>query len=96
VNRLSQEFPVQLLCGIVDLAPSTFSQPQQADELDLRNAIEEIALAFPRYDITVGLRRRQWHVNQKRLLRLMREGSSLVDVRWYCRSTTNSRHGYGR
>jgi putative transposase len=42
------------------------------------------------------LKRRQFLVNHKRVLRLMREGCLLVQVRQDCRSTTNSRHGYGR
>jgi putative transposase len=62
VSQLAGEFSVNLLCGLVELAPSTFYyQPQEADELELRNAIEEIALEYPRYGyrrITAELKRR--------------------------------------
>ncbi len=100
MSQLAGEFSVNLLCSVVELAPSTcYYQPQEADELELRNAIEEIALEYPRYGyrrITAELKRRGWQVNHKHVLKLMRAGSLLVAVRRYCRSTTNSRHGYGR
>ena len=100
VRSLSQEFPVELLCRVVALAPSTYYyQPCQPDELELRAQIEEIALAFPRYGyrrMAAELKRRGLLVNRKRVLRLMREECLLVQVRQYCRSTTNSHHGYGR
>jgi transposase InsO family protein len=45
--------------------------------------------------MTAELKGREVLVNHKRVLRLMRDGCLLVQVRQYCR-TTNSRHGYGR
>lgn len=100
MSQLAGEFSVNLLCRIVELAPSTFYyHPHAAETLALRNAIEEIALEYPRYGyrrITAELKRRGWQVNHKPVLNLMREGSLVVDVRRYCQSTTNSRHGYGR
>ncbi len=45
MSQLAGEFSVNLLYGMVELAPSTFYyQPQETEELELRNAIEEIAL----------------------------------------------------
>lgn len=89
-----------LLCRVVALAPSTYYYgPGEPGDLDLRAQIEEIALEFPRYGyrrMTAELKRRQVPVNHKRVLRLMREGCVLVPIRQYCRSTTNSRQGYGR
>lgn len=100
MSRLSGEFPVRLLCRILDLAPSSFYyQGHAPEELDLRHAIEEIALEYPRYGyrrITAELQRRKWSVNQKHVLRLMREGNLLIEVRRYCRATTTSRYSYGR
>lgn len=99
MNELREELPVRLLCQVVGLAPSSFYYTAQpVDETDLRAAIETIALEWPRYGyrrMTVELERRGWDVNHKRVLRLMREGNLLVDVRQFCR-TTDSQHAYGR
>lgn len=80
------------------MAPSSFYyQGQPIEEVELRAAIEQIALAFPRYGyrrMTAELHRQGWPVNHKHVLRIMREESLLVQVRQYCQ-TTNSRHSYG-
>jgi transposase InsO family protein len=99
VTDLRATFDVQLLCRVVGLAPSSFYyQPVPQDDLALRSAIETIAASYPRYGyrrMTAELRRRNWVVNHKRVLRLMREENLLVAVKRYCR-TTNSGHHYGR
>jgi putative transposase len=97
--RGCEHFPVQLLCSTLDLAESSFYyRPRARDDLALREALERVALEFPRYGyrrMTAELRRRQWHVNHKRVLRVMRENHLLVEVKRYCR-TTFSHHAYGR
>ncbi|MEN9937816.1 MAG: hypothetical protein RLZZ387_4395 [Chloroflexota bacterium] len=99
MTDLRDSFPVQLLCDVVDLAPSSFYyQPEPRDDLALRSAIEAIAAEYPRYGyrrVTAELRRRGWVVNHKRVLRVMREENLLVAVKRYCR-TTDSSHHYGR
>lgn len=96
---LYSEFSVSLLCQVVGLSRSSFYyQSEAVDDLELRDALERVALEFPRYGYrrsTVELKRRGWNVNHKRVLRLMREGNLLVEVKRYCR-TTCSEHGYGR
>ena len=81
------------------MPPSTYYyQPHPAEDLDVREALEEIALEFPRYGyrrVTAELARRGWQVNHKRVQRLMREANLITEVQGYCR-TTNSEHGYGR
>jgi putative transposase len=93
------EFGRRLLCSVLDLARSSlYYQPQVADDLALRSALEAVALEFPRYGyrrITAELQRRHWLVNHKHVLRLMHEENLLVQVRRYCR-TTFSQHPYGR
>jgi putative transposase len=45
-------------------------------DVELRAAIERLALEFPRYGyrrVTAALRRAGWAVNHKRVLRVMRE-----------------------
>jgi putative transposase len=99
VNQHADEFSRELLCAVLELPRSTlYYRAQPADDLDLRSALEEVALAFPRYGyrrMTAELQRRGWAVNHKRVLRLMREEHLLVQVRRFCR-TTFSQHPYGR
>jgi putative transposase len=99
VTDLRDSFDVQLLCGVVGLAPSSFYyQPVARDDLALRSAIEAIAAEYPRYGyrrVTAELGRRGWAINHKRVLRVMREENLLVAVKRYCR-TTDSAHHYGR
>ena len=99
MNQHAGEFNRELLCAVLALPRSTlYYQAQPADDGDLRRALEEVALAFPRYGyrrMTAELQRRGWMVNHKRVLRLMREDHLLVQVRRFCR-TTFSQHPYGR
>ena len=64
--------------------------------MDLRDAIQRIALEWPSYGrprITVELRRRGWRVNAKRVYRLMREDNLLCVRRRKFVVTTDSNHG---
>ena len=57
--------------------------PRSDPDLDLRDAIQRIALKMPSYGrprITAELRRRGWTVNAKRVYRLMREDNLRM---WY-------------
>jgi transposase InsO family protein len=65
------------------------------DSLDLRDEIQQIALAFPYYGrarITAELRRRGWEVNHKRVGRIMREDNLLCLRRRKFVATTDSNH----
>jgi putative transposase len=99
VKQLAADYPVRLLCEVVQVpASSYYYQPRPADDLDLREALERVAVQYPRYGsrrITAELSRQGWDVNRKRVQRLMREENLLVEVRRYCQ-TTNSQHPYGR
>jgi transposase InsO family protein len=67
-----------------------------ACDMDLRDAIQRIAVEMPSYGrrrITGELRRRGWTVNPKRVYRLMRE-DNLLCLRWRkFVVTTDSNHG---
>ncbi len=68
---------------------------QDAD-MDLRDAIQRIALAWPSYGrprITEELRRQGWQVNPKRVYRLMREDNLLCVRKRKFVVTTDSNHG---
>ena len=69
---------------------------QREEELDVRDAIQRIALEFPCYGrprITAELRRQGWEVNHKRVGRLMREDNLLCIRRRKFVCTTDSNHG---
>jgi transposase InsO family protein len=64
--------------------------------MDLRDAIQRIAIEWPSYGrprITAELRRRGWQVNPKRVYRLMREDNLLCVRRRKFVVTTDSNHG---
>ena len=65
-------------------------------DMDLRDAIQRIALEWPSYGrprITRELRRRGWVVNAKRVYRLLREDNLLCVRKRRFVVTTNSNHG---
>ena len=70
---------------------------RREEELDLRDAIQRIALEFPCYGrprITAELRRQGWEVNHKRVGRIMREDNLLcIRRRKFVCCTTDSNHG---
>jgi putative transposase len=64
-------------------------------EMELRDAMQQIALQFPAYGyrrITMELNRRGFEVNHKRVLRLMRADNLLCLRRKAFVTTTDSRH----
>jgi putative transposase len=66
------------------------------DDMDLRDAIQRIALEWPSYGrprITAALRRQGWRVNPKRVYRLMRENNLLCARKRKFIATTDSSHG---
>ena len=70
---------------------------QSDGDMDLRDAIQRIALEWPCYGrprITRALRRQGWKVNPKRVHRFMREDNLLcVRKRKFRVTTTDSHHG---
>ena len=72
------------------------AEPQPDRDMDLRDAIQRIAVEWPSYGrprITKELRRRGWRVNPKRVNRLMREDNLLCVRRRKFVVTTDSNHG---
>ncbi len=71
-------------------------KPGAERDMDLRDAIQRIALEWPSYGrprITAELRRQGWTVNPKRVYRLMREDNLLCLRRRKFVVTTDSNHG---
>jgi len=72
------------------------AEPSPDRDMDLRDAIQRIAIEWPSYGrprITAELRRRGWQVNPKRVYRLMREDNLLCVRRRKFVVTTDSNHG---
>lgn len=89
------------MCGLVRVSRAGFYRwPSPAAgvdrDLELRDAIQRIALEFPSYGwprMTAELRRRGWVVNHKRVYRRMREDNLLCLRRRKFVLTTDSGHG---
>jgi transposase InsO family protein len=99
IEQLSAQYPVRLLCRVLQVSPSSYYyDPQGRDDLTLLSWIEEILIRFPRYGyrrVSAQLRREKHVVNHKRVQRVMRENDLIRIVRRRC-NTTNSRHGHRR
>lgn len=70
---------------------------ERAEDVELRAAIEELALEFPGYGyrrITKALVRSGYSVNHKRVLRIMREESLLCQLKHRFIPTTDSNHSF--
>ena len=71
------------------------AEPEPDPDMDLRDAIQKIALEWPCYGrprITKELRERGWKVNPKRVYRLMREDNLLCVRKRKFVVTTDSNH----
>jgi putative transposase len=99
VQDLSTQFPVRLLCRLLDISPSSYYyQPQGSDDLTVLSWIEGVLLRFPTYGyrrVTAQLAREGHLVNHKRIQRLMQE-NDLIAVARRTSQTTDSRHGQRR
>lgn len=73
------------------------AEPGPDPDMDLRDAIQHIALAWPSYGrprITAELRRCGWTVNAKRVYRLLRQDNLLCVRKRKFVVTTDSNHGW--
>lgn len=98
---LAQDYPVTVVCAVLEIARSSYYyQPLVApDEARLRAAIKQTAAQWPKYGyrrITAQLRRGTWHVNRKRVQRLMGDMALQAQIKRRKRRTTNSEHGFPR
>jgi putative transposase len=79
--------------------PAATAAARAADEQRLRDRLEALCLAFPRYGyrrLTAQLRREGFLVNHKRVLRLQQELLLTCRVRRRTVRTTQSQHEFGR
>ncbi|MBA2518625.1 MAG: IS3 family transposase [Chloroflexia bacterium] len=103
IAQARQDYPalsVRRLCALLGVGYSWYYERQenttQAErDVALRDAIEQIVLAFPGYGyrrVTKALAREGWAVNHKRVLRVMRQESLLCQLKRRFAVTTNSAH----
>ncbi|MQX43732.1 IS3 family transposase [Sinorhizobium meliloti] len=101
---LSQsEFNIDRMCWLAGVSRASYyrhwldSAPRRA-ETGLRDLIQRMALGNAHYGyrrIAALLRREEWQVNHKCILRIMREDNLLcLRARPFVPVTTNSRHGW--
>jgi putative transposase len=92
---------IEGMCGVVQVSRASYyrflTTPQAGDaDMDLRDAIQRIALEFPSYGrprITAELHRRGWQVGHEKAYRIMREDNLLcIRRRKFVILTTNSNH----
>lgn len=92
---------IQEMCGLAKLSRAGYyrflTTPQAGDsDMDLRDAIQRIALEFPSYGrprITIELHNRGWQVGHEKVYRIMREDNLLcLRKRRFVILTTNSNH----
>jgi putative transposase len=86
------------LAGVSRAGLYRFSRDRAGPDpnLELRDALQGIALEFPTYGrprMTAELQRRGWAVNHKRVYRLMREDNLLCLRKRKFVLTTDSHHG---
>jgi putative transposase len=102
IDRLRREQPqvsVRALCRLLSVNRSAYLRHHQRTseppDTQLREAIERLVLALPGYGyrrVTRQLRREGWHVNHKRVLRLMRAEGLLCRKKRRFVATTDSAH----
>ena len=97
---LASLIPLRRLCELAQVSRAGFYRWRRAvtpvaDDMELRDDIQRIALEFPYYGwrrVTAELRRRGWTANHKRVRRIMREDNLLCLRRRKFVVTTDSDH----
>jgi putative transposase len=101
VEVLRHEFPIALICEVLDYPRSQVYYQAQApvDESDIQAAIRQIAGQYPTYGyrrITKQLQKEGHVINHKRVARLMAEMGLMGKPPRKRKRTTNSNHDYRR
>jgi putative transposase len=101
VEVLRHEFPIALICEVLDYPRSQVYYQAQApvDESDIQAAIRQVAGQYPTYGyrrITKQLQKEGHVINHKRVARLMAEMGLMGKPPRKRKRTTNSNHDYRR
>ena len=100
-ERKQTELSLRQLCDLAVVSRAGFYRfppsDRREEDMDLRDAMQRIALEFPSYGwprMTKELQRRGWMVNHKRVYRLMREDNLLCLRKRKFIVTTDSDHPF--
>lgn len=99
---LKSDYPISMLCDLLTVSRSSFYyQSAEADESELREAVNQLAAQFPTYGsrrLAAQLRRAPYKltVNRKRVQRVMREEQINCRVKRRAIQTTDSKHAFPR
>ena len=99
---LKSNYPINLLCDLLAIPRSSFYyQPQEADESQLRKAVNKLAAQFTTYGsrrLAAQVRRAPYKltVKRKRMRRVMQELQINCRVTQRTIQTTDSRHAFPR
>ena len=99
---LKSDYPISMLCALLAVSRSSFYyRSAQADESELREAVNQLAAQFPTYGsrrLTAQLRRAPYEmtVNRKRVQRVMRQERINCRVKRRVIQTTDSNHAFPR
>lgn len=100
IQVLATDYPVSTICALWQFPRSTYYHHRLTQrDAELRQALEELAAEWPTYGsrrLTAELRRKGWHVNRKRIQRLMREMGLQRPQKRRKRRTTQSNHSFPR
>ena len=97
-KALGDRAVVKRLCRTLSIGRSSYYRGRRGrrdPDLELRDQIHKLSLSWPSYGyrpMTRALQRMGYHVNHKRILRLMREDNLLALRRRAFVSTTDSNH----
>jgi len=97
---MTEQYPKAAVCRVLGVSRSSlYQQPCLVRNEELCTAITEVCAEFPCYGyrrVTAELRRRGWHVNRKRVARLMKTMRLQAKKVARKRRTTNSAHSFPR
>jgi transposase InsO family protein len=101
IDVLAHEYPIAVACEVLDCPRSSYYHrgSEHPDEAQLRADIKVVAAEWPTYGyrrVTAQLNRQHWHVNHKRVQRLMRLMDIQAKVKRKKRHTTDSEHDFPR
>lgn len=97
---MAADYPVRLICQVLDSARSSFyHRPVATDEHALVATLQSLAREYPTYGyrrLTVEVRKQRGRINTKRVRRLMRHLGLNRKRKRKKRPTTQSQHPYPR
>lgn len=100
--REQDGYPIMAVCKVLDLPRSSYYyHPVEKDEVELEQAVEQVAGAYPIYGtrrVSHQLRRSPYHlaVGRKKVHRIMAQKKLLRAVKQSKKRTTDSDHPYPR